>query len=46
MQVMHGFQETCGGVSVFSLWQNNWWDNNKYSTGVVLTGLDVYNTRL
>ena len=36
MQVLHGFQLTCDGVSVFSLWKNSGWGNNKHYWHLVL----------
>ena len=48
MQVLHDFQLTCDGVSVFSLWKNSGWGkiNTLLAYSVVFKGLYFYNARL
>ena len=48
MQVHHGFQLTCDGVSVFSLWKIVGGEiiNTLLASSVVLKGLYFYNARL
>ena len=38
MQVLHGFQLTCDGVSEFLLWKNTGWKNNKRHLVLCLRG--------
>ena len=48
MQVLHGFQLTCDGVSVFSLWKKGLGEiiNTLLASSVVRKGLNFYNDRL